>query len=253
MTPVLMLAVGLSMLVTAFLSGIFGMAGGMILIGILLAILPLPAAMTLHAVTQMASNAWRALLWWRYIRLMPAAGYLVGCLLAMAAWAVFRYVPDKPLALLMLGLTPFVVRLLPAGLKPNAERLGHGVLYGAICMTLLLLTGVAGPLIDTYFLGGRLDRREMVATKALCQVFGHSAKLVYFGGIVAQAATVDPTMMAVAIAASITGTTVARRFLEAMSDRQFRLWAGRIIHSISGYYVLQGSYLLLLPMMGGLL
>ena len=48
-------------------------------------------------------------------------------------------------------------------------------------MTLLLLTGVAGPLIDQFFLGGKLDRREIVATKAMCQIFGHAAKLVYFG------------------------------------------------------------------------
>ena len=47
MTPVVMSVVALSMFATAFLSGIFGMAGGMILIGILLALLPLPAAMAL--------------------------------------------------------------------------------------------------------------------------------------------------------------------------------------------------------------
>ena len=89
----------------------------------------------------------------------------------------------------------------------------------------------------------------MVATKAVCQVFGHAAKLVYFGGIVAGTASVDYTMMLLAIIASITGTTVARRFLEAMSDSQFRTWANRIITSISGYYVLQGSYLLIVPLM----
>ena len=50
----------LTMVATSFLSGIFGMAGGMILIGVLLALLPLPQAMVLHAVTQMASNGWRA-------------------------------------------------------------------------------------------------------------------------------------------------------------------------------------------------
>ena len=37
-------------------------------------------------------------------------------------------------------------------------------------MTLMLLTGVSGPLIDTFFLGGKFDRREIVATKAACQV-----------------------------------------------------------------------------------
>ena len=69
-----LMAAGLSLLMigTAFLSGIFGMAGGLILIGVLLAIFPLPTAMVLHAITQMASNGWRALLWWRHIACSPS-------------------------------------------------------------------------------------------------------------------------------------------------------------------------------------
>ena len=245
MTPVLMLVLGLTITATSFLSGIFGMAGGMILIGILLAALPLVDAMALHAVTQMASNGWRGLLWWRHVRLAAAAAYLTGCCAAMLLWSFFRYVPSAPTAMLFLGLTPFAARLLPEGLKPDAGRISHGVVYGAICMCLLLLTGVAGPLIDTYFLGGKLDRREIVATKALCQLFGHGVKLFYFSSVIEQAASVDPAMMVVAIATSMVGTTFARRFLEAMSDAQYRTWAGRIIASISGYYVLQGTYLLI--------
>ena len=56
MTPLMIAALGLLMVATAFLSGLFGMAGGLILIGVLLTILPLPSAMVLHAITQMASN-----------------------------------------------------------------------------------------------------------------------------------------------------------------------------------------------------
>jgi uncharacterized membrane protein YfcA len=149
----------------------------------------------------------------------------------------------------LLGITPFAARyMLPATLKPNAEKLSHGLLYGAICMTLMMLTGATGPLIDTYFLGGKLERREIVATKSFCQVLSHFMKLIYFGGIIDNAASVDPVMMAIAITASIAGTTAARRILEAMSDKQFRVWATRIINSISSYYVLQGSYLLLAPL-----
>ncbi|MBI3707351.1 MAG: sulfite exporter TauE/SafE family protein, partial [Proteobacteria bacterium] len=68
MSPMIALALCLVMIGTSFLSGIFGMAGGMILIGVLLALLPLPEAMVLHGVTQMASNGWRAVLWVRYVR-----------------------------------------------------------------------------------------------------------------------------------------------------------------------------------------
>jgi uncharacterized protein len=149
--------------------------------------------------------------------------------------------------MLFLGLLPFGVRFLPRGFKPNPESLRHGVMYGSICMALLLLTGVAGPLIDTFLLGGNLGRREMVASKSACQIFGHAMKLVYFSGIVEQTGAVDGATIAVAIAMSILGTTVARRFLEAMTDTQYRTWAARIITSISGYYVMQGTYLFIAP------
>ena len=111
MTPLLIAALGLLMVATAFLSGLFGMAGGLILIGVLLTILPLPSAMVLHAITQMASNGWRAFLWRSHIRWRPVAIYLIGCAVALAAWSITRYVPDKPVALLLLGVTPFMARL----------------------------------------------------------------------------------------------------------------------------------------------
>src|SRR5207248_9763738 len=45
MTPLVIIALGVLMVATAFLSGLFGMAGGLILIGVLLALMPLPTAM----------------------------------------------------------------------------------------------------------------------------------------------------------------------------------------------------------------
>ena len=74
MTPLMIAALGLLMVATAFLSGLFGMAGGLILIGVLLALMPLPTAMVLHAITQMASNGWRAFLWRAHIRWRPVCG-----------------------------------------------------------------------------------------------------------------------------------------------------------------------------------
>src|SRR6195256_6430187 len=94
MTPLMIAALGLLMVATSFLSGLFGMAGGLILIGVLLALMPLPTAMVLHAITQMASNGWRAFLWRKHIKWRPVSIYLVGCALALAVWSIFRYVPD---------------------------------------------------------------------------------------------------------------------------------------------------------------
>jgi uncharacterized protein len=244
MTPLMMAALGVTMVATSFLSGIFGMAGGLVLIGILLFLMPLPAAMVLHGITQMASNGWRALLWHKHIRWRTVATYVSGCAVGLLVWAYWQYVPSKPIALLMLGLTPFIARLVPKDFRPDPESAIVSAGYGVVCTTLMLLTGATGPLLDQYFLGGKMERREIIATKATCQVFGHGSKLAYFGAIIADGGTVDPTLAVLAVFASMFGTTLSKRVLEAMSDVQFRTWAQRIITTVSGYYVLYGCYLL---------
>src|SRR5262245_63370939 len=102
-----------AVLSTSFLSGIFGMAGGMILMGILLAIMPLPAAMVLHGVTQMASNGWRAWLWRAHIQWQIAARYAAGAVAVALALAVLRFTPSTAVALIVLGLMPLIGLCLP--------------------------------------------------------------------------------------------------------------------------------------------
>lgn len=229
---------------TSFLSGIFGMAGGMILMGVLLALLAVPEAMALHAVAQIASNGWRGLLWIGHVRWRTVAAYASGGAAALAALSLLQFVPSKPLALLMLGVSPFLVRLLPRGIRPDPQRLLDGAFYGAACMALMLLAGVAGPLLDTYFIGGTLTRKEIVATKAACQILGHAAKLIYFGGLVAQAAGVDLGLAAMVVVASLIGTVAAKPVLERLTDVQYRRWAAYIVTAIASVYLAHGGYLL---------
>jgi uncharacterized membrane protein YfcA len=232
---------------TSFLSGIFGMAGGMILMGVLLALLTVPEAMALHAVAQIASNGWRGLLWIGHVRWPTVAAYASGCAAALAALSLLQFVPSKPLALLMLGISPFLVRLLPRNIRPDPQRLLDGVFYGAACMSLMLLAGVAGPLLDTYFIGGTMTRKQIVATKAACQIFGHTAKLIYFGSLVAQAAGVDPGLAAMVVLASMIGTVAAKPVLERLTDVQYRRWATYIVTAIASVYLAHGGYLLAFP------
>jgi uncharacterized protein len=243
----LMVAVVALMVGTSFLSGIFGMAGGLILIGVLLALLPLPEAMALHAVTQMASNGWRGVLWWKHVQWRAALRFVSGCVAAFCIMSLWRFVPPKPLVLILLGLSPFMVRALPAGFKPDPARWLDGFVCGAVSTVLMLLSGATGPLIDSFFLNGGLERRQIVATKAVCQVVNHGTKFIYFGGLVDQAAGLDPIMASAAVVASIIGTSAARPILDRLSDTQFRLWANRIVTTIAAFYLLQGAALLAWP------
>ncbi len=247
MAPLTILMLLGLMVGTSLLSGIFGMAGGLVLIGVLILLLPLPEAMALHAVTQMASNGWRGALWLQHIRWRIVAAYVGGCVVAITLWSLVRFVPGKPLALIALGISPFLLHLLPARMKPDAESPVQGAAYGVASMSLMLVTGVAGPLLDSFFLGGKLDRRGIIATKAGCQLFGHALKLVYFGGIIDQAAAIDPWLAGGAVLASMTGTLLAKPFLEALSDAQFKRWAGRLVTGIASYYIAQGLWLWVWP------
>jgi uncharacterized protein len=244
MTALLAAGLSLLMIFTAFLSGIFGMAGGLILIGVLLVVFPLPTAMVLHAVTQMASNGWRALLWWRHIVWKSTAFYVAGCLVSVGLWSIWLYVPDKAVALLLLGCSPFIVRAIPDSVMPRT--LGPSQMLGGsvVCMMLMLVTGVTGPLLDTLFLRSPLQRKEIIATKAACQLFSHALKLVYFGALIENSGSVEPWFLAIAVASSMIGTSLGKLLLEKLSDKQFRAWSNRIITVIAGYYVGYGLVLL---------
>ncbi len=241
-----LMATGLSLLMigTAFLSGIFGMAGGLILIGVLLFIFPLPTAMVLHAVTQMASNGWRALLWWRHIESKNTAFYVAGCLVSVGLWSITLYVPDKAVALLLLGLSPFIIRAIPERILPRSFGPLQVAATGLCSMMLMLMTGVTGPLLDTMFLRSPLERRQIIATKASCQVFGHGFKLLYFGALIAEVGQVEPWFLGIAIAASMIGTSLGKLLLEKLTDTQFRLWSNRLITTIATWYVGYGLVLL---------
>ena len=49
-------------LVTSLVSGVFGMAGGLMLMGALTLAMPVSAAMVSHGAVQFVSNGWRAIL-----------------------------------------------------------------------------------------------------------------------------------------------------------------------------------------------
>jgi uncharacterized membrane protein YfcA len=90
-----------SVFITALISGTFGMAGGMIMMAVLLQLLPLQAAIFLHAAIQLVSNGWRCWLWRRHIvwRVLPVYG--MGMLTGLVFVICVKYVPDKAMVLIM--------------------------------------------------------------------------------------------------------------------------------------------------------
>lgn len=229
------------LLITSFLSGIFGMAGGMILMGALLPILPVPTAMVLHAVAQATSNGWRAALWAGYVDWWIFARYSAGLAVALAVFAFVRMVPDRAMVLIVLGVIPFIAVMIPDRLAPRADRPGGAELAGLVGTALQLTSGVSGPMLDIFFVRTLMDRRAVVATKATCQVVTHLTKLVYFGGLADSiGGELSWGIIALAVAMAVIGTSASRVVLESLTDTQFRRWTRLLVMGIGSVYIAQG-------------
>ena len=233
---------------TALLSSVFGMAGGLVLMGVLALILPVQAAFVTHGVLQLAANGARALLQRRHIRCSILAGYAVGALAASGLVVLLAFSPSRPLLFLCLGLTPLLTWLPGDRLRLDAERPAHAVLAGLSVTGLNLTAGVAGPLLDVFFVRTTLSRHAVVATKAATQVLAHLAKTLVYGAALFRAggeAMPPAWVLGLALPLSFAGTHAGGRILDRLSDEGFRRWTRWIVTGIGAVYLVQAARLLL--------
>lgn len=160
--------------------------------------------------------------------------------------SLVRFVPDKSLCYLLMGLMPAIGVLIPATRLPTIRNKPAAFLGGMIVTTLQLTAGASGPIIDALYLNSGLDRREIVASKAFSVCWSHMIKFTYFamvwGLVGADDVDLPLWFFAVAIALAILGTTLARTVLEGMDNANFLRWSRWIVLGISAVYVTRGLY-----------
>ena len=205
----------LAAFVTAAVSGLLGMAGGLLLMGALLLVLPATVAFVVHGLLQLVSNGWRAFLQRRHLRWAIVGWYAVGAVVAGAGVALVAYTPSKPLTYLLLGLVP----------------------------ALNLVAGVAGPLLDVFFVRTALGRHAVVATKAGTQVLSHAAKVVVYGPALTGGAQVPVVVVLAAIPLSMLGTAVGGQLLERLTDASFATATRWVVSAIGIVYLVQAARL----------
>jgi uncharacterized protein len=236
--------IGATVLVSSFISGTFGMAGGMVLLGVLLIYFPVTTAMVLFSIIQFVANAWRAALWWRFVLWPIFIWYAVGGVLAFVIMRAIAYVPDKATVYVLLGAMPFCVELLPTTARPNIQWRGMPFVTGLLTTVVQFLAGVGGPFLDVFFQKSTLDRKTTLASKAVVQTFSHVLRGAYFGSFGSLESVEQPWWLYVAaIGVAIAGTSLTPVIIERMTDHGFRQWTRAIILSVSGIYLLRGAAL----------
>lgn len=234
----------LAALVTATVSGVLGMAGGLLLMGVLLLVLPAAVAFVVHGLLQLVSNGWRAFLHRQHVQWRVVGWYAAGAVVAAAALAFVSYVPSKQVTYLLLGLIPGLVWLPQSRLALDVTRAPHAVAAGLLTTGVNLVAGVSGPLLDVFFVRAGLGRHVVVATKAATQVLAHLAKVVVYGLALAGGGTGVPyVVVLLAVPLSILGTFLGGRLLDRMSDASFTTTTRWVVTGIGAVYLVQAARL----------
>ena len=230
-----------SVLGTAFLSGIFGMAGGIILMGVCTWLFTVSQAMVLQGIIQVASNGSRVIMYLPHTvwRILP--GYLFGSTVSLLIFTWIAYVPDRAVVFLMLGLLPFFGVVLRGKLALDVMKPGMPIVCGFAVACVMLTSGVSGPILDTFFLKSAVSRYQVVATKAVTMTISHCFKLVYFGflaTVTGPAASDLPWwLFAISLPLAFAGTAIAKKVLDYITDVQFFRWSTWVVVSIGLFFL----------------
>jgi uncharacterized membrane protein YfcA len=242
MTAASLALIGLTIVFSSFVSAVFGLAGGMILLGVLLNYFDVAAAMILFSIIQFFVNGSRVVQWRSYVIWPIFYWYLLGAIVAFGIMWSIAYIPDKATVYLLLGLMPFVIEVLPAAMRPNIEWRGVPVITGFLTTIIQILSGVGGLMLDIFFQKSTLDRKTTNATKAVAQTFSHVMRWVYFG-LLAGIGDLPLWTIAPAVALAMVGAWLAPYVVERMTDHGFRQWTRALIFAISIVYLARAGML----------
>lgn len=237
--------------VTACISGIFGMAGGMVFMAVITLYLGVAEAMIVHGAVQSVSNISRAYLLRPHIRWDVFTNHFYGAVPVILLLSFLTFVPDKQLLFIVLGLLPFLLWL-PRGLfQGDAEKPLHARICGALVIALNILAGVAGPALDFFYIKTAMTRQEIVATKAVTMVFSHLIKIAYYlVAVYTLLQTSAPISLAnippwwffvLAVPCAFLGTLFGTRILLHLKDVNFRSYTKYLVTLIGVYYLCRAA------------
>jgi len=229
-------------LVASAVSGVLGMGGGVILLAVMAAVMNPVAVVPVHGVVQLASNFTRAVALAREVSWGIIARYVPP--MVVGAWLGIQLYRGAEAAWFQPAVGAFIVSsLLWDRFKPKRLLLPQWVFIpaGIGGGFLTVVVGAAGPYLAAFFLRDDLERKQIVATKAAIQTFGHFLKIPAFLSIGfsyrEQMGTILPLLACVVV-----GTFAGTHLLARMSERVFRA-AFRVVLSVLAVRLLLSPWL----------
>lgn len=206
---------------SSIISGMIGMAGGIILLAFMAPIFPPTVLIPLHGTVQFFSNFARVALSPRDVNWRITGIYTLGA--ALGAFAASHFILNIPQNTFQIIIA---IAILIMTWKPKIKNFprikGQFFFVGAIASFLSLFVGAIGPFIAPFFLHVGLKKNNIVATKASCQFPTHAFKVVAY---VLTGFLIGPWIKILAIVVPLVflGNWIGKQLLGRIPEKSFRL------------------------------
>jgi len=243
-------------LITSSISAVIGMGGGIILLGIMAILIPEGyMAIALHGIIQMVSNGTRTFVFRDHIKKNLISEYLIGALigLGLSVFIVYglmhfydvssaneiKFDYLKPI----IGLYILWYLYLKGPKKKRKNKLFMIVGFiGGLCS---IFVGAVGPLIAPFFLRNDLNKENVIANKAACQIITHIGKIpifIYFFNVnyIEQYTILLPLIISVYV-----GTTIGKKLLQSITEKIFKM-TFKICLTIIAIHLILGRFLFII-------
>jgi len=207
---------------TAILSAVSGMAGGIVLLSIMTFFLPLSIIVPIHGAVQLTSNVSRSFFLKENIRWSIFKPFALGLPFGgLVSTYIIQSIDNREHFLFIIGCLILYTVLKPKKLPHIHIPLWCFFFVGMLVGFLGPLIGATGPFIAIFFMRDDLNKKQIVATKASVQMMGHVIKVPIFLYTGFNYFEYSIPILALAICAII-GTKYGVRLLHGISEKFFR-------------------------------
>lgn len=229
--------------ITAGISAVLGMGGGILLLAVMLGFMSHGEAIPLHAAVQLASNSTRLIVFVRDADRRAVIHFAIGAVPGTAAgtvilWWIGRLGASEPYLKCLVGVYVLAAAFLPKPKKTDGRAPGWDFTAIGLGAGLAALTvGAVGPLIAPIFAHRDFVKERLIATKAACQMLTHLLKLPAFVLLGTFSIGKLGPLAVCMILLVIPGTLLGRRLVPHVTPRAFRLMY-RVALGVAGGKVL---------------
>ena len=217
----------------------FGIGGGAVMLAVLATLLPAAAIVPVHGLVQVGSNAGRAAMMVRYMRLDLLGGFAGGAVLGtlLGSSVVVQLHPGWIQVCVGLFILWSILARPPAFLKRS------GPITGVVSSFLTMFFGGTGPFVATYVKAQELERHQHVGTHAMLMTVQHLLKTIAFG-FLGFAYSTWAGLIGFLIFFGFLGTLAGRLVLARIDEKRFRFILNAILAVLALRLVYAGASVL---------